>query len=101
MAALGALVDYVELTQKGRLPRIAPPRRLSSGSSMEIDGATRRNLELTRTLAGERRGSLIGVVDRTVTGAGARLLLARLASPLTDPKRIDRRLDMVQVFVDR
>ncbi len=100
VAALGALVDYVELTQKGRLPRIAPPRRLNNAATMEIDGATRRNLELTRTLAGERRGSLIGVVDRTVTGAGARLLLARLASPLTDPKRIDRRLDMVQVFVE-
>ena len=100
VAALGALVDYVELTQKGRLPRIAPPRRLSNGASMEIDGATRRNLELIRTLAGERRGSLIGVVDRTVTGAGARLLLARLAAPLTDPGRIDRRLDMVRVFVD-
>ena len=67
---------------------------------MEIDGATRRNLELIRTLAGERRGSLIGVVDRTVTGAGARLLLARLAAPLTDPRRIDRRLDMVRVFVE-
>ena len=67
---------------------------------MEIDGATRRNLELTRTLAGERKGSLIGVVDRTVTGAGARLLLARLSAPLTDPMRIDRRLDMVRVFVD-
>ena len=100
VAALGALVDYVELTQKGRLPRLAPPRRLPAGGTMEIDGATRRNLELTRTLAGERKGSLIGVVDRTVTGAGARLLLARLSAPLTDPMRIDRRLDMVRVFVD-
>ncbi len=100
VAALGALVDYVELTQKGQLPRIAPPRRVSAGAAMEIDAATRRNLELTRTLSGERKGSLIGVVDRTVTGGGARLLLARMAAPLTDPRRIDRRLDMIGVFVD-
>jgi DNA mismatch repair protein MutS len=100
VAALGALVNYVELTQKGRLPRLARPRRLPAGAAMEIDGATRRNLELTRTLAGERKGSLIGVVDHTVTGAGARLLLARMSAPLTDPTRIDRRLDMVRVFVD-
>jgi DNA mismatch repair protein MutS len=100
VAALGALVDYIELTQKGQLPRIAPPRRVSGGAAMEIDAATRRNLELTRTLSGERKGSLIGVVDRTVTGAGARLLLARMTAPLTDPRRIDRRLDMVGAFVE-
>jgi DNA mismatch repair protein MutS len=71
LAALGALVDYVELMQKGRLPRLARPRRLPAGAAMEIDGATRRNLELARTLAGDRKGTLIDVVDQTVTGAGA------------------------------
>jgi DNA mismatch repair protein MutS len=100
VAALGALVDYVELTQKGQLPRIAPPRRMPGGTAMEIDAATRRNLELTRRLSGERKGSLIGVVDRTVTGAGARLLLARMAGPLTDPRQIDSRLEMVSAFVE-
>ena len=100
VAALGALVDYVELTQKGRLPRIAPPRRQAQGAVMQIDAATRRNLELTRTLAGERPGSLLAVLDRTVTGGGARLLLARLSAPLTDPRRIDRRLDRVGVFAE-
>ncbi|HYN39595.1 MAG TPA: DNA mismatch repair protein MutS, partial [Rhodospirillales bacterium] len=100
VAALGALVEYVELTQKGRLPRIAPPRRQAEGAVMQIDAATRRNLELTRTLAGERRGSLLAVLDRTLTGGGARLLLARLAAPLTDPARIDRRLDRISVFAD-
>ena len=99
-AAAGALVDYVELTQKGRLPRIAPPRRVTAGAVMEIDSATRRNLELTQTLTGERRGSLLGVVDLTVTGAGARLLAARLAAPLTTVADIERRLDGVQFFVD-
>src|SRR5690606_27871865 len=82
LGAAGGLVDYLELTQKGRLPRLAPPRRWSPGGLMEIDAATRRNLELTRTLAGERRGSLLATIDRTVTGAGARLLAARLGAPL-------------------
>ncbi len=100
LAAAGALVDYVELTQVGKLPRLDPPRRLAVDAVMEIDAATRRNLELARTLSGERRGSLLSVVDRSVTGAGARLLAARLAAPLTDPAAIDRRLDMIQYFLD-
>ncbi|HYE52549.1 MAG TPA: DNA mismatch repair protein MutS [Azospirillaceae bacterium] len=99
VAAAGALVDYVELTQKGRLPRLDRPRRLALGAVMEIDPASRRNLELARTLTGDRKGSLLAAVDRTVTGAGARLLSAHLAAPLTDPARIDRRLDMVAFFV--
>jgi DNA mismatch repair protein MutS len=98
VAALGALVEYVELTQKGRLPRIAPPRRQAAGHAMHIDAASRRNLELTRTIAGERKGSLLSVVDRTLTCGGARLLLARLTAPLTDAGRIERRLDRVSVF---
>ncbi|NQU71942.1 MAG: DNA mismatch repair protein MutS, partial [Rhodospirillales bacterium] len=49
IAACGALVDYIELTQKGRLPRLTAPRRISNGANMEIDAATRRNLELTET----------------------------------------------------
>jgi len=97
-AAAGGLVDYVELTQKGRLPRIAEPVRISVGALMEIDAATRRNLELTRTLSGEFRGSVLSVIDRTVTGAGARLLADRLAQPLTDPVVIGRRLDAVGLF---
>ena len=99
VAAAGALVDYVELTQKGRLPRLDRPRRLALGAVMEIDPASRRNLELARTLTGDRKDSLLAAVDRTVTGAGARLLSAHLAAPLTDPARIDRRLDMVAFFV--
>ncbi|MEX2451721.1 MAG: DNA mismatch repair protein MutS [Rhodospirillales bacterium] len=98
LAAAGALVDYVELTQKGKLPRITPPRRLAQDAVMAIDAATRRNLELTQTLSGERAGSLLSVIDKTVTGAGARLLAARLAAPLTETAAIDARLDAVQFF---
>ena len=100
LAAAGALVDYVTLTQIGKLPRLDPPRRLGQGAVMEIDAATRRNLELSRTLAGERKGSLLSIIDRTVTGAGARLLAARLAAPLTDPAEIAARLDAVGFFAD-
>ncbi|MFQ5774511.1 MAG: DNA mismatch repair protein MutS [Kiloniellaceae bacterium] len=100
LAAAGTLVDYVELTQKGRLPRLAPPRRLGAGAVMEIDAATRRNLELVAALAGGRRGSLLGTIDRTVTGAGARLLGARVAAPLTDPVAIAARHDAVAFFVE-
>ncbi|MHA1568281.1 MAG: DNA mismatch repair protein MutS [Alphaproteobacteria bacterium] len=100
LAAAGALVDYLELTQKGRMPRLAPPRHMARGAAMESDAATRRNLELTRNLSGDRRGSLLSVIDRTVTGGGARLLAAHLAAPLTEPAKIARRLDMVAFFTE-
>jgi DNA mismatch repair protein MutS len=101
LAASGALIDYVELTQAGKLPRLAPPQRVASSEAMEIDAATRRNLELMRTLDGGRAGSLLAVIDRTLTGPGARLLAARLAAPLTDPAAIVDRLDVVSLFVDQ
>ena len=98
LAAAGALLEYVELTQKGKLPRLGTLQRVSAGTLLEIDPATRRNLELAQTLSGDRRGSLLAVIDRTVAAAGARLLASYLAAPLTDIETIDRRLDMVQFF---
>jgi DNA mismatch repair protein MutS len=100
IAAAAALVDYVELTQKGRLPLLRPLARQAPDSIMAIDAATRRNLELTETLTGERQGTLLAATDRTLTGAGARLLAARLAAPLTDPMTIAHRLDLVQFLVE-
>ena len=100
VAAAGALLDYVELTQVGRAPRLGRLTRAGSGGILEIDAATRRSLELTRTLSGDRKGSLLAVIDRTVTGPGARLLAARLAAPLTDAAAVNSRLDMVQFFAD-
>ncbi len=101
LAAGGALVDYVGLTQQGRAAYLDPPRRVVPGSVMQIDAATRRNLELVRSLAGERKGSLLATIDRTVTPAGARLLAERLAAPLTECAAIAERLDAVQFYVDR
>ncbi|HEY8192202.1 MAG TPA: DNA mismatch repair protein MutS [Alphaproteobacteria bacterium] len=99
IAAAGALVDYVERTQVGKLPHLNRPRQVASGAVMEIDGATRRSLEMTRTLSGERKGSLLSCIDRTVTGAGARLLHSRLSAPLTDVAAIQARLDEVEALV--
>ena len=99
IAAAGALLDYVELTQQGKRPALAIPRRLGSGEVMEIDAATRRNLELAESLTGDRNGSLLAAIDRTQTGAGARLLAEYLAAPLTDSAQIDARLDAVAFFV--
>jgi DNA mismatch repair protein MutS len=99
LTAAAACVTYIERTQIGRRPPLSPPVRESTGASMAIDQATRANLELMKTLGGERRGSLLDCIDRTVTAAGSRLLAQRLASPLTDPAAIARRLDAVEIFV--
>jgi DNA mismatch repair protein MutS len=101
VAACGVLLDYVELTQAGKRPALAPPRRERADGTMEIDPATRRNLELVRGLDGRRDGSLLAIIDRTLTGPGARLLAERIAAPLTERGDIERRLDLVQLFVER
>lgn len=100
LAAAGAIIDYLEDTQKGNLPNLAPPNRLSADGTMMIDAATRKSLELVRTQSGDIQGSLLSVIDRTITGAGARLLAKRLAAPLTDPVRVGERLDCVSFFLD-
>ena len=99
IAAAGALVDYIERTQKGQIPYISKPQQISSGAVMEIDPATRRNLEITRTMTGERKGSLLGVIDMTVTSAAARMLQSCLSAPLTDLKAINRRFDRIDIMV--
>ena len=99
LSVMGALADYVELTQRGATALLRPPIRETDGESLQIDPATRRNLELSATLSGARTGSLVGTIDRTVTSAGARLLESRLASPSTDLAEIGRRHDSVAWFV--
>ena len=98
VAACGALIDYVSLTQVGKLPAVRPPRQMAHDAAVLIDAATRANLELTHTLSGQRRGSLLDTIDMTVTGAGGRLLAERLAMPLTDVDAINERLDSVALF---
>ncbi|QEL24309.1 DNA mismatch repair protein MutS [Bosea sp. F3-2] len=96
IAAAGAALAYVERTQLGARPPLSAPVRDSGSATMLIDAATRANLELTRTLGGERPGSLLATIDRTVTPGGARLLAERLAGPLTDPASIAARHDAVE-----
>ena len=96
--ALGALLSYVTLTQAGRLPALNPPRRSAISDAMVIDAATRVSLELLQTQTGARKGSLLWAVDRTVTGAGARALAARLSAPLTGVAAIAARHDAVGFF---
>jgi DNA mismatch repair protein MutS len=100
LTAAAAAVTYVERTQIGKRPPLSPPVREAAGATLAIDLATRANLELIRTLSGERRGSLLAAIDRTVTAAGSRLLAQRLAAPLTDPEEIAHRLDAVAAFVN-
>ncbi len=99
LTAAAACVTYVERTQLGQRPPLSPPMRESEGATLAIDQATRANLELIRTLAGERRGSLLSAIDRTVTAAGSRTLAQRLSAPLTDQAAIARRHDAVALFV--
>jgi DNA mismatch repair protein MutS len=84
VSAMGALVDYLHLTQRGKMPRLSAPVREALGGVMQIDAATRRNLELTQALSGGREGSLLAAIDRTVTAGGGRLLERRLSSPSLD-----------------
>ncbi|WP_294334059.1 DNA mismatch repair protein MutS [uncultured Sphingomonas sp.] len=100
LAAAGGLVAYLEHTAKGSLPFLRPPRVSRAEAAMAIDAATRESLELTVSAAGTRKGSLLDAVDRTVTGAGARLLGADIAAPLMDRAAIDARLDLVTLFHD-
>ncbi len=101
IAACGTLIDYVQLTQKTSLPRLDRPKREQTATHMLIDAATQKNLELTQRLSGERQGSLLSIIDQTVTSAGARLLAGWLTAPLTSSAAINKRLDGVEFFVSQ
>ncbi|MGR3484308.1 MAG: DNA mismatch repair protein MutS [Paracoccaceae bacterium] len=100
IAALSALLNYLELTQKGRLPLLRPPIREGEASHVTLDAATRRSLELTRAQDGGRRGSLLDTVDRTLTPMGARLLERRLSAPSRDGDVLRRRHAAVAAMVE-
>ncbi|TPW30119.1 DNA mismatch repair protein MutS [Martelella alba] len=100
MSAAAAAIAYVEKTQINNRPPLGIPEHDGEAGAMFIDPATRANLELVRTLTGERNGTLLKAIDRTVTGGGARLLAERLMSPLTHPEPIRTRLDSVDFFLE-
>lgn len=98
--ALIALYDYIELTQAGAAPKLTPPVRHQMSDHLAIDPATRSSLEITRTLKGTRKGSLLAAIDRTVSAAGARVLADRLERPSTDLIQINQWLDSAQWLVN-
>jgi DNA mismatch repair protein MutS len=101
VAALGLIAAHLDVTQAGRPPALRAPRRAAEADAMAIDAATRASLEIERSQAGGRQGSLLAAVDRTVSPGGARLLAARLSRPLLDPDAIGRRLDAVAWLLAR
>lgn len=101
LIACGALLEYVSITQKGQLPRLNYPKMCANDQFMAIDAATRRNLEIEITLSGQRQGSLLHTIDRTITSAGARLLRNYMAAPLTSSEMIDKRLDMIHFLLNQ
>ncbi|WP_420014292.1 DNA mismatch repair protein MutS [Sulfitobacter sediminis] len=100
VAAMGALIAYLEITQKGKLPLLRPPQKESAARTVQIDTATRRNLELTHGVGGGRAGSLLALMDRTCTAGGARLLERRISSPSRVRDVITARLDAVSFGFD-
>ncbi|MEP6356281.1 MAG: DNA mismatch repair protein MutS [Hyphomicrobiales bacterium] len=100
LAAAAAILSYIEKTQIGEKPALNPPAREDANSVMLIDPATRANLEITKTLSGEKKGGLLATVNMTVTGSGARLLAERLASPSLNAETINQRLDAVSYFLN-
>ena len=99
VTAAGALLEYVQETQKSALSHIARLEPHERGENLVIDEATRRSLELSRTIReGSRAGSLLDVMDQTVSSMGARLFADWLSNPLTDERAINTRLDAVEEF---
>ncbi|WP_298127906.1 DNA mismatch repair protein MutS [Brevundimonas sp.] len=101
VSALGLVAAYLDLTQAGRPLTLGPPRRLAETGRLAIDAATRRSLEIDRTQTGARDGSLLAVIDRTLTPGGGRALADRLTRPLSDPVGINHGLDAVEWLVGR
>ena len=99
--AAGAILHYLEETQKGTLDHIRALTTYHTRDYMVLDDATRRNLELTATLQGGKKGSLLGVLDRTMTAMGGRLLRQWIHHPLVDVERIRRRQQAVTELVDQ
>ena len=100
IAAMGGIIEYLHLTQRGKLPLLHPPLRETAAAAMQIDAATRRNLELTQALSGGREGSLLAAIDRTVTAAGARRLERRISAPSRDLAEINARIAAIDFLMD-
>ncbi len=99
-SAAGAVLAYLQETQRGTVVQLTGLATYSPDAYMTLDAATRRNLEITSSVRGERKGSLLWVLDETLTAMGARRLRGWLEQPLLDRERIERRLDAVEALFD-
>lgn len=99
--AVAVIINYIERTQIGKLPNLQPPNSRKKLHYVTIDAATRRNLEMVRTLSGEKKGSLLQTIDRCITSSGKRLFTEYLTSPLVDCGQINERLDRVTSLVEQ
>ena len=100
IAAAGALLDYIQTTQRTALPHIQAIRAECDSDYVQLDAATRRNLELTETLRGEAAPTLLSVLDTTATGMGTRLLRHWLHHPLRDRLVLTQRRDAIGVLAE-
>lgn len=99
ISVCGALIAYAEETQTGKLPAIEHPNVIRSGSYLYIDPASRSGLELTQTLKGDRKGSFMSTIDRTVTSAGKRVFSSWITAPLQDIKEINQRQNSIEALI--
>jgi DNA mismatch repair protein MutS len=101
LAATGGVLKYIALTQMGQRALLRPPRKTSGAEALTIDAASRSSLEIVRSTSGDSASTLLAAMDRTVTGAGARELQARLSSPLSDAAAINARIDGLSFMIER
>ena len=98
LSSIGAVLEYVNITQKTNLPELSFPQIEKTSNYLEIDSSTRRNLELISTISGSYKGSLLSNINLTMTKMGARLLYSNLSTPLKNAEQINSRLDSVEFF---
>ena len=99
LAPLGCLLQYLHDTHKATLPPLSPPRRHLDSATLQLDAATRRNLELEYTLSGDSNRSLSGIMNHCASAAGSRLLKRWLGEPLTDHPAVTARHEAVAAFI--
>ncbi len=96
--AAGVLADYIDLTQKGKMPQLSKPTHIKENAFMQIDASTRQGLEI---FTGQNKNTtLISVLDKTLTGAGGRLLASRINAPLLSVEQINDHLNEVDFFIN-
>lgn len=98
ICAIGCIIEYLSLTQKRHLPLLPLPRIMNSEHFMVIDSSTRHNLELVKNMSGGKKGSLLSIIDCTITKAGSRKLYDFLSNPLIDKQLIEKRLNLTEFF---